>query len=151
MESLPKPGDDTLGDSKFLGYFQLGTPNPITNSKNLAMDCHLLPCYQQGSGSPLNNRQEHAFFFSPDLVIFRGRLGDVQVACPPRKPRVAGSNPAGVDRFSGCEDRGHTSHDIVAYQRSFEYQFCSFILCKIKSSGLASGFKRQKFGSRNHH
>ncbi|PRD34869.1 UNVERIFIED_CONTAM: hypothetical protein NCL1_13315 [Trichonephila clavipes] len=23
--SLPKPGDDTLGDSKFLGYFQLGT------------------------------------------------------------------------------------------------------------------------------
>ncbi|GFS93002.1 uncharacterized protein TNCV_532131 [Trichonephila clavipes] len=25
MESLPKPGDDTLGDSKFLGYFPLGT------------------------------------------------------------------------------------------------------------------------------
>ncbi|GFX00595.1 uncharacterized protein TNCV_2236021 [Trichonephila clavipes] len=25
LESLPKPGDDTLGDSKFLGYFQLGT------------------------------------------------------------------------------------------------------------------------------
>ncbi|GFV06205.1 hypothetical protein TNCV_733111 [Trichonephila clavipes] len=23
-ESFPKPGDDTLGDSKFLGYFQLG-------------------------------------------------------------------------------------------------------------------------------
>ncbi|GFT03874.1 uncharacterized protein TNCV_1730591 [Trichonephila clavipes] len=26
LESLPKPGDDILGDSKFLGYFQLGTP-----------------------------------------------------------------------------------------------------------------------------
>ncbi|GFU77802.1 uncharacterized protein TNCV_1138101 [Trichonephila clavipes] len=25
LESLPNPGDDTLGDSKFLGYFQLGT------------------------------------------------------------------------------------------------------------------------------
>ncbi|PRD21403.1 UNVERIFIED_CONTAM: hypothetical protein NCL1_51810 [Trichonephila clavipes] len=25
LESLPKPGYDTLGDSKFLGYFQLGT------------------------------------------------------------------------------------------------------------------------------
>ncbi|GFW67850.1 uncharacterized protein TNCV_3871811 [Trichonephila clavipes] len=25
LQSLPKPGDDTLGDSKFLGYFQLGT------------------------------------------------------------------------------------------------------------------------------
>ncbi|GFU83159.1 uncharacterized protein TNCV_3737701 [Trichonephila clavipes] len=25
LESLPKPGDNTLGDSKFLGYFQLGT------------------------------------------------------------------------------------------------------------------------------
>ncbi|GFV34012.1 uncharacterized protein TNCV_2614101 [Trichonephila clavipes] len=25
LESLSKPGDDTLGDSKFLGYFQLGT------------------------------------------------------------------------------------------------------------------------------
>ncbi|GFU02173.1 uncharacterized protein TNCV_533801 [Trichonephila clavipes] len=25
LESLPKPGDDILGDSKFLGYFQLGT------------------------------------------------------------------------------------------------------------------------------
>ncbi|GFW09662.1 uncharacterized protein TNCV_1393631 [Trichonephila clavipes] len=25
LESLPKPGDDTLGDSKFLGYFRLGT------------------------------------------------------------------------------------------------------------------------------
>ncbi|GFX97630.1 uncharacterized protein TNCV_2841901 [Trichonephila clavipes] len=25
LESLPKPGDDTLGDSKFLGYFQLAT------------------------------------------------------------------------------------------------------------------------------
>ncbi|PRD25974.1 UNVERIFIED_CONTAM: hypothetical protein NCL1_39378 [Trichonephila clavipes] len=24
LESLPKPGDYTLGDSKFLGYFQLG-------------------------------------------------------------------------------------------------------------------------------
>ncbi|GFW73747.1 uncharacterized protein TNCV_1542011 [Trichonephila clavipes] len=24
LESLSKPGDDTLGDSKFLGYFQLG-------------------------------------------------------------------------------------------------------------------------------
>ncbi|GFV30739.1 hypothetical protein TNCV_2468461 [Trichonephila clavipes] len=27
LESLPKPGDDTLGDSKFLGYFQLGDKN----------------------------------------------------------------------------------------------------------------------------
>ncbi|GFX89160.1 uncharacterized protein TNCV_20561 [Trichonephila clavipes] len=25
LKSLPKPGDDTMGDSKFLGYFQLGT------------------------------------------------------------------------------------------------------------------------------
>ncbi|GFS52129.1 uncharacterized protein TNCV_1105261 [Trichonephila clavipes] len=25
LESLPKTGDDTQGDSKFLGYFQLGT------------------------------------------------------------------------------------------------------------------------------
>ncbi|GFW17743.1 uncharacterized protein TNCV_2653001 [Trichonephila clavipes] len=25
LESLPKPEDDTLGDSKFLGYFQLGS------------------------------------------------------------------------------------------------------------------------------
>ncbi|GFX64339.1 uncharacterized protein TNCV_1413221 [Trichonephila clavipes] len=25
LESLPKPGDDILGDSKFLGYIQLGT------------------------------------------------------------------------------------------------------------------------------
>ncbi|GFX16040.1 uncharacterized protein TNCV_4702991 [Trichonephila clavipes] len=25
LESLLKPGDDTLSDSKFLGYFQLGT------------------------------------------------------------------------------------------------------------------------------
>ncbi|GFW87979.1 uncharacterized protein TNCV_216511 [Trichonephila clavipes] len=25
LESLPKPGDDILGDSKFFGYFQLGT------------------------------------------------------------------------------------------------------------------------------
>ncbi|GFU27616.1 uncharacterized protein TNCV_3825401 [Trichonephila clavipes] len=25
LESLPKPRDDTLGDSKFLGHFQLGT------------------------------------------------------------------------------------------------------------------------------
>ncbi|GFX85369.1 uncharacterized protein TNCV_4731861 [Trichonephila clavipes] len=25
LELLPKPGDDTLGDFKFLGYFQLGT------------------------------------------------------------------------------------------------------------------------------
>ncbi|GFU70699.1 hypothetical protein TNCV_4657591 [Trichonephila clavipes] len=25
LKSLPKPGDDTLGDSKFLGNFQVGT------------------------------------------------------------------------------------------------------------------------------
>ncbi|GFU59945.1 uncharacterized protein TNCV_667401 [Trichonephila clavipes] len=25
LESLPKPRDDTLGDSKFIGYFLLGT------------------------------------------------------------------------------------------------------------------------------
>ncbi|GFX01536.1 uncharacterized protein TNCV_3970391 [Trichonephila clavipes] len=33
LESLPKPGDDTLGDSKFLGYFQLGT-STFQSSKN---------------------------------------------------------------------------------------------------------------------
>ncbi|GFX51899.1 uncharacterized protein TNCV_3063171 [Trichonephila clavipes] len=33
LESLPKPGDDTLGDSKFLGYFQLGTPTFQTTDK----------------------------------------------------------------------------------------------------------------------
>ncbi|GFX00347.1 uncharacterized protein TNCV_1273411 [Trichonephila clavipes] len=26
LESSPKPGDDTLSDSKILGYFHLGTP-----------------------------------------------------------------------------------------------------------------------------
>ncbi|GFW28372.1 potassium voltage-gated channel subfamily H member 7 [Trichonephila clavipes] len=31
LESLPKPGDDTLGDSKFLGYFQLGVAESVTN------------------------------------------------------------------------------------------------------------------------
>ncbi|GFV15863.1 hypothetical protein TNCV_988461 [Trichonephila clavipes] len=27
LESLPKPGDGTMGDSKFVGYFPLGTPS----------------------------------------------------------------------------------------------------------------------------
>ncbi|GFV05881.1 uncharacterized protein TNCV_2552481 [Trichonephila clavipes] len=33
LESLPKPGDDTLDDSKFLGYFHLGT-STFQSSKN---------------------------------------------------------------------------------------------------------------------
>ncbi|GFS69329.1 uncharacterized protein TNCV_4011421 [Trichonephila clavipes] len=33
LESLPKPGDDTLDDSKFLGYFQLGT-SPFQSPNN---------------------------------------------------------------------------------------------------------------------
>ncbi|GFW58021.1 hypothetical protein TNCV_2741671 [Trichonephila clavipes] len=35
---------------------------------------------------------------------FLARLGDLDVECPPRKSKVAGSLPAGVDRFSGCEN-----------------------------------------------
>ncbi|GBL89589.1 hypothetical protein AVEN_87909-1 [Araneus ventricosus] len=34
LESLPKPGDDTLGDFKFLGYFQLGTSTFQSSDKS---------------------------------------------------------------------------------------------------------------------
>ncbi|GFT28916.1 uncharacterized protein TNCV_3586011 [Trichonephila clavipes] len=34
LESLPKPGDDTLGDSKFLGYFQLGTSTFLSSNNS---------------------------------------------------------------------------------------------------------------------
>ncbi|GFW69706.1 hypothetical protein TNCV_1883501 [Trichonephila clavipes] len=33
------------------------------------------------------------------------RLGGCEVACPPRKPKIAGSIAAGVDRFSESESR----------------------------------------------
>ncbi|GFV26826.1 hypothetical protein TNCV_3454971 [Trichonephila clavipes] len=43
LEKLPKPGDDNLGDSKFLGYFQLETQTPeieikIFSSKHTQTD-----------------------------------------------------------------------------------------------------------------
>ncbi|GFT92079.1 uncharacterized protein TNCV_1440871 [Trichonephila clavipes] len=34
LESLPKPGDDTQGDSKFLGYFQLGTSTFLSSNNS---------------------------------------------------------------------------------------------------------------------
>ncbi|GFY36100.1 uncharacterized protein TNCV_4844721 [Trichonephila clavipes] len=49
LESLLKPGDDTLGDSKFLGYFQLDTSifqttGHFTTRKIIQM-CHLCHNY----------------------------------------------------------------------------------------------------------
>ncbi|GFT29723.1 hypothetical protein TNCV_4891351 [Trichonephila clavipes] len=39
-ESLPKPGDDTLGDSKFLGYFQLGKSTfQSSNNSTTNLEC----------------------------------------------------------------------------------------------------------------
>ncbi|GFT56734.1 hypothetical protein TNCV_1268581 [Trichonephila clavipes] len=38
------------------------------------------------------------------------------VACPPRAPKVAGSTSAGVDIFSGCENRRHACHMIMCCQ-----------------------------------
>ncbi|GFW17875.1 hypothetical protein TNCV_1134751 [Trichonephila clavipes] len=38
------------------------------------------------------------------LALYIIRLGDCEVACPPRKPKVVGSIPVGVDRFSGRQN-----------------------------------------------
>ncbi|GFV53011.1 60S ribosomal protein L38 [Trichonephila clavipes] len=35
LESLPKPGDDTLGDSKFFGYFQLDPSPQLTMPRQI--------------------------------------------------------------------------------------------------------------------
>ncbi|GFT86479.1 uncharacterized protein TNCV_3259741 [Trichonephila clavipes] len=40
-------------------------------------------------------------------------FGSLEVACPPRNPKVAGSILAVVDRFSGCENRRHACHMIM--------------------------------------
>ncbi|GFY09632.1 hypothetical protein TNCV_381271 [Trichonephila clavipes] len=50
-----------------------------------------------------------------EIKTTRGQLGGLEVACPLRKPKVAGSNPAGVDRFSGCKNRMLTCHMIMWY------------------------------------
>ncbi|GFS78474.1 hypothetical protein TNCV_3147311 [Trichonephila clavipes] len=42
------------------------------------------------------------------LLLNKDNLDGLEVACLPRKLKVEGSSPAGVDRFSGCENRGHT-------------------------------------------
>ncbi|GFU95492.1 uncharacterized protein TNCV_2729461 [Trichonephila clavipes] len=41
------------------------------------------------------------------------RLGVFEVACPPRKLKVAGSNSAGINSFSGCDNRRYASHMIL--------------------------------------
>ncbi|GFX64236.1 1-phosphatidylinositol 4,5-bisphosphate phosphodiesterase beta-3 [Trichonephila clavipes] len=44
LESLPKPGDNTLGDSKFLGYFQLGHQLTGKSSVEIYRQCLLSGC-----------------------------------------------------------------------------------------------------------
>ncbi|GFS89680.1 hypothetical protein TNCV_3787221 [Trichonephila clavipes] len=39
--------------------------------------------------------------------------GGLEVACTLRKHKVVGSTPAGVCRFSGCENRRHVCHIII--------------------------------------
>ncbi|GFY01056.1 hypothetical protein TNCV_5075241 [Trichonephila clavipes] len=53
------------------------------------------------------------------------KLGGCAVACPPRKPKVASSTLAGVDRISGCKSPMNACHDYMAYKRSLEYQLGS--------------------------
>ncbi|GBN77855.1 hypothetical protein AVEN_251713-1 [Araneus ventricosus] len=56
LESLPKPGDDTLGDSNFLGYFQLDALNCNDSDlstlsdedDNYQMDENLSDCNDDG-------------------------------------------------------------------------------------------------------
>ncbi|GFT23763.1 hypothetical protein TNCV_3512121 [Trichonephila clavipes] len=46
-------------------------------------------------------------------MIFKLCSGGLEVVCLPRKPKVAISTPAGVDRFSGCENHRHACHMII--------------------------------------
>ncbi|GFU56711.1 hypothetical protein TNCV_1822391 [Trichonephila clavipes] len=41
------------------------------------------------------------------------RLGGCEATCQPRKPKVTDSIPAGVDRFTGCENRRHACYMIM--------------------------------------
>ncbi|GFT06550.1 hypothetical protein TNCV_3356681 [Trichonephila clavipes] len=61
------------------------------------------------------------------------RLGGLEVAFPPRKSKVEGSIPTGVDRFSRCGNRRHASYDFMACKRSIKFPFGSGTLGKIKS------------------
>ncbi|GFX48006.1 putative DD41D transposase [Trichonephila clavipes] len=59
LESLTKPGDDTPGDSKFLGYFQLGTST--FHSSNNSTTCQVI--YSQfGSAIHQNDHQARRRF-----------------------------------------------------------------------------------------
>ncbi|GFY03361.1 hypothetical protein TNCV_1173191 [Trichonephila clavipes] len=49
-----------------------------------------------------------------------GCSGGLEVVCPIHKPKVAGSTLAGVDRFSGCENRRPACHDYVTRKRSLD-------------------------------
>ncbi|GFW04332.1 hypothetical protein TNCV_877051 [Trichonephila clavipes] len=72
------------------------------------------------------------------------RLGDCEIPKPFRKSKVVGSIPAGVDRFSGCENRKHGIYDYGACKRYLEHQFGFGILGKIKSrQSLASNERVQ--------
>ncbi|GFX42381.1 hypothetical protein TNCV_1519451 [Trichonephila clavipes] len=56
----------------------------------------------------------------------------LEVACPSRKTKVAGSISAGVDRFSGCENR-RPAWDIFRAKDFSEFKFSSDTLSKILS------------------
>ncbi|GFY29200.1 core histone macro-H2A.1 [Trichonephila clavipes] len=47
----------------------------------------------------------------------RNRLGGLEVACPPRKPKMTDSIPAGVIRFSACENRWHACPMIIGHAK----------------------------------
>ncbi|PRD29997.1 UNVERIFIED_CONTAM: hypothetical protein NCL1_27740 [Trichonephila clavipes] len=55
LESLPKPADDTVGDSKFLGYFQLGTftfqSSNNSTTPNLANSTYIIRHNLESDGS----------------------------------------------------------------------------------------------------
>ncbi|GFV93876.1 hypothetical protein TNCV_1811311 [Trichonephila clavipes] len=81
-------------------------------------------------------KTHHGEALSMKLVCW---LGGLEVACPLRNPKIAVSKPAGINRFSGCENRRH-AYDYVACKRSLVYQYASGTLGKIKNSGKYVAF-----------
>ncbi|GFS59442.1 hypothetical protein TNCV_3725691 [Trichonephila clavipes] len=62
----------------------------------------------------ISHPELHPTEFVKVFLIFNiGLLGDQEVACPPRKTKIADSMPVRIDKFSRCENRRHACHVIM--------------------------------------
>ncbi|GFW68556.1 hypothetical protein TNCV_529111 [Trichonephila clavipes] len=75
------------------------------------LNCIVKSCLNEADASRMTEYNEARS--NEQKITSEHDVRRLRLSCPPRKPKIAGSTPATVDRFSGSENRWYACHMIM--------------------------------------